>query len=642
MRMRLLPLLLTAVLQLVNGFVVLKSPRHELLATTTRNSWKESGNTFPLFSSKEDTDDYDDWYADFDPADYQDVGRDASRSTINTAAASGHDYARDFNADSSNVDEVTVHNLIAERLQCRKTGRYQEADAIRDILLKKHGVAIFDREKVWRTGCSTGGSGMKWKPGRGAGTGTGSRGGPPRKRDFGPYGHDYELAQDAGPNASSLDVTQIHELLAERLEYKMNRDFRNADAIQEKLIQAGVFVHDGNKEWRADGQGFGDYRGQGGRPGRERGSRSDRSRPYEQSSYSLQAQDVATIQDLVNERSEAKGVRDYQVADDILDELRANFNVEVNDRLRMWSVGGDFGIPQSNGKYTMSEMSETPEDAKEIQQLVEERNEARKKRDFDTADAIREELLDRNIMIDDKLRQWALGDKFSVKNNKRNASFDSPFIKRGIGGELTKEQEALVEKLLQERSDAKRDKEFRKADRIRDRLEADFKVRIDDRAREWHVVSENYAMNPFSEIEEDTRALIEDLIVERAVAKLERDYETADAIRDELADVYGVLIDDRVREWRIIGAPMDGGAQIDDSIFEVEESDFEVDEDIEDLIEGDEVADETESFADETTKGEDLDTLTIPELKMRLKDAGLPVSGRKAELIERLNSLAAS
>jgi cysteinyl-tRNA synthetase len=46
---------------------------------------------------------------------------------------------------------------------------------------------------------------------------------------------------------------EIHELIAERLQCKMSRDFNTADAIQADLIAAGVYVHDGLKEWRADG-----------------------------------------------------------------------------------------------------------------------------------------------------------------------------------------------------------------------------------------------------------------------------------------------------------------------------------------------------------------------------------------------------
>ena len=84
------------------------------------------------------------------------------------------------------------NRLISERLEYRKTGRYNEADDVRDVLLKEHGVAIFDREKIWRSGCSTGGSGMKWRPNQ---YNNNRRGAPPRQRNFGPNGHDYELGK---------------------------------------------------------------------------------------------------------------------------------------------------------------------------------------------------------------------------------------------------------------------------------------------------------------------------------------------------------------------------------------------------------------------------------------------------------------
>jgi hypothetical protein len=39
----------------------------------------------------------------------------------------------------------------------------------------------------------------------------------------------------------------------------MARDFDSADAVQDELVGAVVYVHDEKKEWRADGKGFGDY-----------------------------------------------------------------------------------------------------------------------------------------------------------------------------------------------------------------------------------------------------------------------------------------------------------------------------------------------------------------------------------------------
>ena len=70
------------------------------------------------------------------------------------------------------------------------------------------------------------------------------------KAYLGPNGHDYELSGDSGPNSSKLGEDDIHELLAERLQAKFAKDFDYADQIQNELIEWGVFVHDGIKEYR--------------------------------------------------------------------------------------------------------------------------------------------------------------------------------------------------------------------------------------------------------------------------------------------------------------------------------------------------------------------------------------------------------
>lgn len=120
-------------------------------------------------------DDYDDWINDLDPAVF-DAEDDSEQkqpyqqergSFVRSARASPgrrqrHDYERDYDADSSNVDEAAVDDLISERLQARKTGQFETADAIRDQLLEQHGVRVLDKERMWRTGCSASGSGRQW------------------------------------------------------------------------------------------------------------------------------------------------------------------------------------------------------------------------------------------------------------------------------------------------------------------------------------------------------------------------------------------------------------------------------------------------------------------------------------------------
>jgi cysteinyl-tRNA synthetase len=627
--------------QTASGFTIAPRVTPSALTTTSRTT------TTTLLEK----DEIDDWYADFDPSKF-DESSTPSRSSSSTAsprtsapprsndfvgAGTPHDYERD-SSDSSNVNMDVVDRMMSQRLTARKTGQFEQADAIRDELLRDHGVMIRDKERTWRSGCSESGSGRNFSRGGRGGDRDGGRGGrggggAPRGRgkNFGPNGHDYNLSEDAGPSVSALPEPEIHRLMAERLQCKLSRDFQVADSIQEQLFSAGVMVHDARKEWRADGQSFGNDDNDFSKPGRERGSRADRNRPYEMSPESEEASDVEAIQALIAERVKAKMERVYSLADNIRDELRDMHNVMVDDRLRMWSVGGDFGTPSNTrappGPYMMSPASESPEDAGEVQRLVEARDQARADRDFSMADNIRDDLMERNIEIDDRTRQWAVGGRFA--NRPMGGGGPGGAFSRVGGGTLSEEDLELIDSLLVERDGYKRDREFGKADRIRDRLTDQFAVRIDDRSKEWHVVSNEYTPSQGSaSLDDATHKYIEEQVNKRAVAKLNKDYEVADAIRDELMDDYQVSIDDRVKEWTALAAVGDSEVAVDANDVEVE-------------IEGaadnnDDDEEEVEAPAPSANGSEDLKSLTVVELKERLRAAGLPVSGNKGELIERL------
>jgi cysteinyl-tRNA synthetase len=635
-----------------------------------------------LGSSKND--EYDDFYADFNPADFENVastspsgggdgyggggggrggggGYGRGGGGGGSYGSDGHDYTRDTSRDSSNVDEGAVNALIADRLAARKTGQFEVADSIRDRLMDDFGVTVWDKDRQWRTGASRSGSGMGGRGdrfgggGRGGGRdarGGGGRGGRPPK-DFGPNGHDYFLASDAGPNTSPLSENEIHEKIAERLQCKMRRDFSRADAIQSEFESLGIKVHDGMKQWRADGETFGDYASDRG-PGRTMGSRNDRNRAYEKSSHSQETDDADEIQTLVDERAEAKKTRSYDVADEIREELRRDFNVEIDDKAREWSVGGGFGMPAGGGMdrrdrfppYEMSPSSEVSEHAGTIQGLVEQREAARKDRDYDTADDIKDELRDSyNVVVDDKRRQWSIGGEFRGGELRGSAPATfADYVRRG-GGVLTEENEAVIVSLIEERNDAKRDKNFGLADSIRDRLTEEFKVRVDDRSREWMVVSDEYVMAEDSMhfVNPETKAYVEGKIKERAVAKLRKDYDTADDIRSELGDEFHVYLDDRVKEWRY-----EGGAEEATNASDEEEDNSDDVADFSVVAEDDETNDDEDDGEDldaalDTALGDtagdvDYESLTVPELKEILREAGLAVSGKKAELIERLTN----
>jgi SAP domain len=120
--------------------------------------------------------------------------------------------------------------------------------------------------------------------------------------------------------------------------------------------------------------------------------------------------------------------------------------------------------------------------------------------------------------------------------------------------------------------------------------------------------------------------------------KSEKNFDAADDIRDELREQYGVTIDDRLMEWFV---EVDQYTVVDrgfpDRQSSMQQPPSYSFEDIEDEVDD---ADETETPKNgvdfSTTEIVDLENLTVPELKERLRDLGLPVGGRKAELIERL------
>jgi hypothetical protein len=291
----------------------------------------------------------------------------------------------------------------------------------------------------------------------------------------------------------------------------------------------------------------------------------------------------------------------------------------------------------------MSQSSELPDDPDEIQKMIETRDAARADRDFSTADEMRDDLLDRNIFINDKLRQWCVGPgNFYDESRKDRPKFDEPHVRRG-GGKISEETEEEIMELLQERDGYKRNRDFGKADRIRDRLMDDFQVRVDDRSREWHVVSDEYTVSANSApVDPETQSYIEAQITKRALAKLHKDYDTADDIRDEMMNKYSVSIDDRIKEWiklesddapiRSEDTPLSDYLEMDASPEAVVDSNPTRDDD--DMDE----SPDSETVLDNnpTTGEEDLTQLTIPELKERLRAAKKTLSGKKAELIERL------
>ena len=376
----------------------------------------------------------------------------------------------------------------------RRQGMFDEADSIRDELLNVHGVTVWDRDRVWTTAAGSRGGGRGGgrggRGGRGGGRGgRGGRGsgrGRGRERRFNEHGHDYR--KTGGPIDSDLPEREIHLLIRERMECKFDRNFEMADSIQRELLSYGVEVHDGYKEWRADGEGWGGF-----------------------------------------------------------------------DSFRSVSSG--------------------PKGAKIYKQ-------------------------------------------------------------RGPGAGLSEEEIEKINGMVAERAEAKVSQDYDTADRIFEELANVYNVNVDDRAGEWALRHEEYQMSSYSALTpgEDVMKLIGQKLADRITARKNRDFELADQLRQELEEDYLVKIDDKKKEWRISqpeGARWaenedDGDDEFGDLNF-VSQKEFEDDEADEDS--------DHEIGDDDGTAEADLASFTVPQLKEMLKEKGLPVSGVKSELIERLSTI---
>jgi cysteinyl-tRNA synthetase len=172
------------------------------------------------------------------PNDKDRAGKSGSRRIF---GVNGHDYnlAPEAGPPTTVLSEKEIHQLLAERLKFRVLRDFVNADRIKEELADQ-GVFVDDRNKLWRA------DGIEFE----------NDGYLGKSRDFGPRGHDYTLAPDAGPNTGNLPENLIHELLKERLQAKMARDFVRADHIRGILKDEGVYVDDGSRQWRADNVNF--------------------------------------------------------------------------------------------------------------------------------------------------------------------------------------------------------------------------------------------------------------------------------------------------------------------------------------------------------------------------------------------------
>jgi cysteinyl-tRNA synthetase len=147
---------------------------------------------------------------------------------------------------------------------------------------------------------------------------------------FGPNEHDYKLCDDAGPSISPLSDDEIHNLIAERLRCKLNRDFERADEIKVDLLAKDVAIDDLNRMWRADGVRIFVAKG--------RNSKLDYTYAPDAgpSQATMTDEEVAK---LLADRQKCRFNYDFDDADLIRSDLW-EAGVQIDDKNRLWRADG--------------------------------------------------------------------------------------------------------------------------------------------------------------------------------------------------------------------------------------------------------------------------------------------------------------
>jgi len=534
-----------------------------------------------------------------------------------------HDYNRDPADASTIVDIGEVNALLAQRLEAKKAKRFRLADSIRDHLRTSFGIEIDDSALLWsaspdakygrgqqgRTSPRSGSSSGKWHN---------------RNNRFGPNGHDYQRTGGPRHPSCQLSEKEIHSLLAERLQCKLDRNYKKADNIQHMMWDAGVRIHDGRKQWRYDGASFADddesdtggrYAGKRGKREVIRNGQRSQGAACTKSPYSgpISQKDEAYVTSLIKERMEAKRIKNYQTADGIKEELLNMMNIHIDDNLRSWSVGGDFGDNRRcfDGEeyFFVGDTDKVdPQTLGIIKKAIAKRSEYKRRRNYDEADNIRDRLRETfDIGVDDKRKCYYFEKDFEVGNASR-AKIEEP----------KKQQTETVDN----------HEKIPWGDEMEDEYGEEggnFVDEVGDGRQKMPMLVpfvDSYTKMPsgLANLDPKDETYISDRLNRRLEAWNERDFDTANAIEVELSLAFNIVIDDELGQWSVCAAADKEGSG---SVTSPEN----------DRTDAPDVRVDLDQGSDALST---LDSLTIPVLKEKLRERGLNVSGRKRDLIDRL------
>jgi len=405
--------------------------------------------------------------------------------------------------------------------------------------------------------------------------------------------HGYRRDDDGSVLVGDQDLLVLHSLLFARVLARKDSDYAAADHVRRELEDASVLVFDRDLTFKVV---------QARQPREPRAPPTAHDyRRADDGSVLLSPDDQRTLDGLLLERLRAKFQRDFDRADALREALKQH-NVFINDGERTYQVRApraprpprESNDGPSTHDYRRGDDGSiflSPEQQALVDGLLLERLRAKFKRDFDSADALRETLKQHDVFVDDRERTYEVRAPRASPGRQNEPERDYARDENDASGVvLAPADEAQLAARLAARRAAKRIRDYSSADAIRSELDGvatacGCRLLIDDKKLTYRFElgttrrvarrtddaddgGHGYRREDDGCRLRDDIAAIDALLNERVRAKRCRDFHKADELRTELRNL-GVFVDDKKRTFYCREKPDEAGDYPDDGATRV-------------------------------------------------------------------------
>ena len=281
-----------------------------------------------------------------------------------SSKASSQPVVSTIRPKAAGTTDETVRTLVDKREQARFARDFEAADKLREQLAKL-GVSLDDQVKVWRA--------------------SDGRSGP-----ITPVNVSALHAQKAAKGgAAPLTDEDIGRLVQEREQARYTGDYKTADKLRDTLEKHGVHLDAKENKWQAAD-------GRSGPIGPVNISAAHAQKAARAGAPKLPLEEIEKI---LVQREQARARRDYKTADVLRDTLEKH-GVYLDSKENKWHAADG-----RSGAIVVSSLSE-----EEIGKILANRQAARLRHDYKTADRLRDQLNEQCVSVDDKKNRWDASD----------------------------------------------------------------------------------------------------------------------------------------------------------------------------------------------------------------------------------------